>query len=139
MPHQGPDGGRAPYAEPMRLIAAMAVAGGCLAAPLIGAGSAAATPTTCDGAGCVPYVNHDARLGGSCNQATRYNFGVDGGGNTLACSSHGQWVSSPPLVGVRLLRSGCTETAAVAQSPDGVPLKCVGGTWNADYSVMFYG
>ncbi|MDZ4268324.1 MAG: hypothetical protein U1D00_21975 [Mycobacterium sp.] len=127
----------------MKLMAAVALAGGFLAAPLlglgVGAGTAAATPTTCDGAGCVPYVNHDAQLGAECNQSTRYNFGMDSAGNTLACSSKRQWVSSAPLVGVRTLRSPCAETSSAAQSPDGVPLKCADGAWSADYWVMFYG
>lgn len=125
----------------MKLIAAIALAGGFLAAPLVGlgTGTASATPSTCDGPGCVPYVNHEAQLGGECNQSTRYNFGLDASGNTLACSSKSQWVSYAPLVGVRLMRSPCTETSNSAQTPDGVPLKCAGGAWSADYSVMFYG
>jgi len=124
----------------MKLMAAVAIAGGVLAAPLagFGLGPAAATPGTCDGAGCVPYVNPEAQLGAHCNQNTRYNFGLDGSGNTLACSSHSVWVSSPQLVGVRTLRSPC-DSSGVAQTPDGVPLKCDGGAWSADYSVMFYG
>ena len=115
-----------------------------LAAPLVGlalgTGNAAATPNpVCDGAACVPYVDHTAHLGGSCNQSTRYNFGMDASGNTLACNSDGQWVSQSPLVGVRLLRSPCTSAGATAQSADGVPLTCDGVAWSADYSVIFYG
>ncbi len=79
------------------------------------------------------------QAGASCNQTTRYNFGLDAGGSTLACSSNSVWVSSPPLVGVRLLRSPCGTSSGVAQTPDGVPLKCDGGAWSADYSVIFYG
>lgn len=127
----------------MKLMATAAIVGGLLAAPLgglgIGAGTASATPTTCDGADCVPYVDHGAQLGAQCNQTTRYNFGMDASGNTLACNSKSQWVSFAPLIGVRTLRSPCTETSGAAQSPDGVPLKCDGGAWNADYWVMFYG
>lgn len=125
----------------MKLMAAMALAGGVFVAPLIGTGvgPAAASPGTCDGAGCVPYVDHSAQLGAHCNQKTRYNFGLDGSGSTLACSSKSQWVSSPALAGVRLLRSPCGQDTGVAQTPDGVPLKCAGGAWSADYSVMFYG
>ena len=127
----------------MKLMAAVAIAGGFLAAPLvglvIGTVTASATPSSCDGAGCVPYVNHEAQLGASCNQSTRYNFGMDSSGNTLACSSKSQWVSFAPLIGVRTLRSPCGDTSGAAQSPDGVPLKCAGGAWSADYSVMFYG
>ena len=124
----------------MKWMAAWAIAG-VLAAPLTVsvAGPAAATPSTCDGAGCVPFVDHDARLGERCNQKTRYNFGLDGSGNTLACSSKSQWVSFPPLVGVRTLRSVCGDATGVAQSPDGVPLKCDRGAWSADYWVMSYG
>lgn len=125
----------------MKLMAAVAIVGGLLAAPLVGLGSgtASATPTTCDGADCVPYVDHEAHVGGACNQTTRYNFGMDSAGNTLACNSASEWVSFAPLVGVRTLRSPCNETSGVAQSPDGVPLKCDGGAWSADYWVMFYG
>jgi hypothetical protein len=124
----------------MKSIAAAAIAGGFLTAGLmLGTGAASAGPGTCDGAGCVPYVNHTAKAGGSCNQATRYNFGMDASGNVLACSSHSQWITSPPLVGVRTPRSPCGDAAGVAQSPDGVPLKCDSGVWTADYWVMFHG
>lgn len=124
----------------MKLMVAAAIAGGVLA-PLagFGVGAASATPTTCDGAGCVPYVRADAQLGGHCTQNTRYNFGFDASGNTLACNSKSTWVSSPQLIGVRTLRSPCGDASGVAQSPDGVPLKCDGGAWSADYWVMFYG
>lgn len=125
----------------MKLMAAAAIAGGVLAAPLSGIGiaPASASPNTCDGADCVPYVNFDAQLGEHCNQNTRYNFGTDGSGNTLACNSKSMWVSSPQLIGVRTLRSPCNGESGVAQSPDGVPLKCDGTAWSADYHVMFYG
>jgi hypothetical protein len=125
----------------MKRSGVVAFAGGLLVAPLLGlgAGAAAASPGACDDAGCVPYVDRGVHAGGECNQGTRYNFGLDAGGNTLACSSKGAWVSSPPLTGVRLLRSPCGDATGVAQTPDGVPLKCSGGAWTADYWVMFYG
>ncbi|PRC59728.1 hypothetical protein C6A85_21930, partial [Mycobacterium sp. ITM-2017-0098] len=78
----------------------------------VGGGAASATPSTCDGAGCVPYVRADAQPGGHCTQNTRYNFGFDASGNTLACNSKSTWVSSPQLVGVRTLSSPC-ESAGV--------------------------
>jgi hypothetical protein len=125
----------------MKLMAAVAITCGVLATPLagFGVGTAAATPSTCDGAGCVPYVRADAQLGGHCTQNTRYNYGFDASGNTLACNSKSQWKSSPPLVGVRTLRSPCGDASGVAQSPDGVPLVCDAGAWSADYWTMFYG
>ena len=122
----------------MKLMAVTAIAGGLFAMPLIGAGGASALPSVCDGAGCVPYVNTEAQLGEHCTQNTRYNYGFDASGNTLACNSKSTWISSPPLVGVRTLRSPC-DSSGVAQSPDGVPLKCDGGAWSADYWTMFYG
>lgn len=122
---------------------------GAIVAPLVGVGmclgvafgatEAAATPNSeCDGAACVPYVDRSAQLGGACNQSTRYNFGMDASGQTLACNYQGQWVAHGPLVGVRLMRLPCTDTGAVAQSPDGVPLKCDGTAWSSDFSVIFY-
>lgn len=121
----------------MRLMAAVALGCGFIAAPMVGAASGSASPGTCDGAACVTYVERGAALGDSCVQNTRYNFGLDASGATLACGSKGKWVASPPLVGIRTLRSLCGEDTGVAQSPDGVPLSCIGGAWSADYSVPF--
>jgi hypothetical protein len=123
----------------MKLMAAVALACGFVAAPMTSAASASASPGTCDGADCVPYVDGTAVQGGPCVQNTRYNFGMDAAGNTLACGSKSQWIASPPLVGMRTLRSLCGEEKGVAQSPDGVPLSCIDGAWTADYNVMFYG
>jgi hypothetical protein len=122
----------------MKLMAAVALACGFVAAPMMSAGNASALPGTCDGADCVPYVERGAAAGDSCVQSTRYNFGLDAAGNTLACSSISQWIPSPPLVGMRTLRSLCGEEKGVAQSPDGVPLSCIEGAWTADYSATFY-
>ena len=56
--------------------------------------TASATPSTCDGAGCVPYVNHDAQLGAHVRLRTRATTSAwTRPGNTLACSSKSQWVS----------------------------------------------
>jgi hypothetical protein len=122
----------------MKLMAAVALAGGFVAAPMMGAPNASALPGTCDGADCVPYVDRTAVQGEPCVQNTRYNFGLDAAGNTLACNSRSTWIPSPPLVGMRTLRSLCGEEMGVAQSPDGVPLSCIEGAWTADYSVIFY-
>jgi hypothetical protein len=119
-------------------MAAVALGCGLIAAPMVSAGGASADPvSSCDGAACVTYVERGAVLGGACVQNTRYNFGLDASGATLACSSKGQWIASPPLVGIRTLSSVCGEDKGVAQSPDGVPLSCIGGAWTADYSVPF--
>jgi len=120
------------------MAAAALVGGGFLAAPMALATSASASPGYCDGAGCVPYVDHAAVAGEHCNQNTRYNWGIDAAGNTLACSSRSVWIAAPPLVGIRTLRLPCGNDTGVAQTPDGVPLSCVEGAWSADYSWTFY-
>jgi hypothetical protein len=122
----------------MKLMATVALACGFVAAPMVGAGTAAAVPGWCDGADCVPYVERGAAQGDSCVQNTRYNLGLDASGNTLVCGSRGAWLASPPLVGMRTLRSQCGEDTGIAQSPDGVTLSCIDGAWTADYSAPFY-
>ena len=122
----------------MKLLAAAALVCGFVAAPMLSAPNASAVPGWCDGADCVPYVDRGAAQGEACTQNTRYNFGIDAAGNTLACSSTSQWIASPPLVGMRTLRSLCGAETGVAQSPDGVPLSCIDGAWTADYSAAFY-
>jgi hypothetical protein len=122
----------------MKLMAAVALACGFVAAPLMTASNSSGSPGYCDGTDCVPYLDRTAVEGEECVQNTRYNFGVDAAGNTLACSSRRVWIAAPPLVGIRTLRLPCGEDTGVAQSPDGVPLSCVGGAWSADYSWTFY-
>ena len=122
----------------MKILAAVALACGFAAAPMVIATNASASPGYCDGADCVPYLTRTAVAGDHCNQNTRYNWGVDASGNTLACSSRSIWIAAPPLVGVRTLRLPCGDQTGVAQSPDGVPLSCIGGAWTSDYSWTFY-
>jgi hypothetical protein len=123
----------------MKLMAAVALGCGFIAAPMVSAVSASAFPASCDGTGvaCVPYVERGAVLGDHCVASTRYNLGLDASGATLACGSKGQWIASPPLVGVRTLRSECGTDTGVALSADGVTLSCIGGAWTADYRVPF--
>jgi hypothetical protein len=122
----------------MKLLAAVALAGGFVAAPLSMATTASGSPGYCDGVECVPYVDRTAVAGEHCVQNTRYNWGIDSSGNTLACSSRSVWIAAPPLVGIRTLRLPCGTDTGVAQTPDGVPLSCMDGAWSADYSWTFY-
>jgi hypothetical protein len=122
----------------MKLMAAVALACGFVAAPMMSGPTASAVPGWCDGADCVPYVDHSAAQGEPCVQSTRYNLGIDASGNTLVCASEGAWKTSPPLIGMRTLRSLCGSQYGVAQSPDGVTLSCVDGAWTADYSAPFF-
>jgi hypothetical protein len=124
---------------PMKLVAAVALGCGFIAAPLVSAAGASAGPMSCDGTdqACVPYIQRGATLGDHCTPNTRYNLGLDASGATLACGSQGQWIASPQLVGTRTLRSLCGDDKGVAQTPDGVTLSCIGGAWTADYRVPF--
>jgi hypothetical protein len=118
-------------------MAAVALGCGFIAAPMVSAASVSASPGTCDGAACVTYVERGAVLGDPCVQNTKYNLGLDASGATLACNAQGKWIASPPLVGVRTLRSLCGEDNGVAMSPAGVTLSCIGGAWSPDYTVPF--
>jgi hypothetical protein len=123
----------------MGLVAAVAFGCGLIAAPLVAAIPASAYPGSCDGTStaCVPYIERGAAQGDHCAQNTRYNLALDTSGGTLACSANGVWIASPPLVGIRTLRSLCGEDKGVALTPDGVTLSCIGGAWTADYRVPF--
>jgi hypothetical protein len=119
-------------------MAAVALACGFVAAPMMAAGNAVASPGYCDGAACVPYLDRTAVAGDHCVASSRYIFGLDASGNTLYCGSKSTWTASAPLVGVRTLRLPCGDDKGVAQTPDGVPLSCIGGAWTADYSFVYY-
>ncbi len=119
-------------------MAAVALGCGVVAAPMIVAGTASASPMTCDGAGCVTYIHRDAAEGAPCEPNTRYNFGLDASGNTLACSSSRKWISSPPLVGIRVAGTQCGGETGMAQAPDGLPLSCTGGFWRPDWRAAVY-
>lgn len=124
----------------MKLGTVLALAGGLAAAPLIAAGTAAADPppSTCDGAGCVPGVAHNAALGGPCVGGTRYVFGMDSSGKTYICSALNQWVQSKPLIGVRTMSAPCGDDKNMMQSPDGLPMSCKSGGWMEDFDTIFY-
>jgi hypothetical protein len=124
---------------PMKLLAAVALGCGFIAAPMVSAATASAYPVSCDGTdvACVPYIERGAVLGDDCAQNTRYNLALDASGGTLACSANGKWIASPPLVGIRTLRSLCGQDKGVALTVDGVTMSCLGGAWTTDYRVPF--
>jgi hypothetical protein len=124
---------------PMKLIAAVALGCGFIAAPMMTATSASAYPVTCNGTGtdCIPYIERGAVLGDGCVQNTRYNLALDASGGTLACGAQRKWIASPPLVGTRTNRAVCGEDKGVALTADGVTMSCIGGAWTPDYRVPF--
>ncbi len=115
------------------LLIATAVAGGVLAA----APSAAA-----DGyPGDVPGITYGAHLSAPCYRWDRFILGRGRGGEALAChfianlsyvpidrppEGTGFWVISPKLYGVQEVGSPCPGSQAAAQSPDGLPMLCLG-------------
>ena len=136
----------------MKLMAALALACGLIAAPMMTAVDASAEPDcdgvecapapplvpVCDAADCVPYVNRGAAVGAKCVTQTRYVFGMDASGNTLVCTGKREWAKSAPLIGVRLYGGFCGDDKGAAQSPDGQPLACKHQTWLGNYDPIFY-
>lgn len=121
----------------MRLVAALALAGGFVGAPLVTAVPASALP--CDGANCVPYVEHGINPADTCvSDGNRYLFGLDASGDTYACTMQQRWAPQPPLVGVRMSRQPCGQSKGVAQSPDGTYLRCIDGGWTADFTPFYF-
>lgn len=119
------------------LVIATAVVGGALvAAPVAGAdGTQHAYP------GDVPGMSYDAYLSAPCYRWDRFIFGRGNGGEALACHyivgmsyngmdrpppGTGFWVISPKLYGVQEVGSPCPGPQSAAQSPDGLPMLCLG-------------
>ncbi len=110
------------------------------------AGLFAASPAAADGPnrtydGDVPGINYDAYLSAPCYQWERFIFGRGPGGEALACHwipnqgylgwdspppGTGFWVISPKLYGVQNVGAPCPGSQAAAQSPDGLPMVCMG-------------
>ena len=119
------------------MVIAAVLAGGALGA----APSAVADGTQRTYPGDVPGMNYEAHLSAPCYRWDRYIFGRGPGGEALAChfiqnlsytgmdrppEGTGFWVISPKLYGVQEVGSPCPGPQAAAQSPDGLPMLCVG-------------
>ena len=119
------------------LVVATAVVGSVLgAAPVDGAdGTQHAYP------GDVPGMSYDAYLSAPCYRWDRFIFGRGVGGEALAChylvglsytgmdrppEGTGFWVISPKLYGVQQVGAACPGPQSAAQSPDGLPMLCLG-------------
>lgn len=121
----------------MKLVAVLAGVGGVLAAPLVTASPAAASP--CDSVDCVPYVERNIDPGAACVPAgDRYLFGLDAAGNNYLCNAQGSWIAQPELVGVRTQGAPCDSSTGVAQSPGGLVLACKNGGWLPDFTAFYY-
>lgn len=110
------------------------VAAGALAATVIGmAPTAGAYP------GDVPGMAEGARTGDACFSWERFIYGHGDSGQAMAChyipnqfppKDTGFWVISYPLHGVQDIGAQCPNPQSAAQSPDGLPLLCLGaGGW----------
>ncbi|MGE2716058.1 hypothetical protein ACQI4L_18550 [Mycolicibacterium litorale] len=121
----------------MKLVAVLAVAGGVLAAPLVTASPAAASP--CNSVDCVPYVDRNIDPSEACVPGgIRFLFGLDASGNNYLCNAQGSWVPQPSLVGVRTNAAPCDGSTGVAQTPDGLLLACKDGAWRTDFTAFYY-
>lgn len=123
----------------MKIMTVLALAGGFIAGPVIAAGNVSASPSSCDGPDCVPFVTRNVAQGAPCISGTQYDFGLgSSAGSTFVCTWTGKWVPTKPLIGVRLLGAPCYGNKGAAQSPDGIPMSCTGQSWDQDYSDIFY-
>jgi hypothetical protein len=117
-----------------------------IAAAVVGSSLGAAPMASADGTqhaypGDVPGMSYDAYLSAPCYRWDRFIFGRGVGGEALAChylvgmsyigmdrppEGTGFWVISPKLYGVQTVGSPCPGPQAAAQSPDGLPMLCLG-------------
>ena len=101
----------------MKLMAALVLACGFTAAPMMAAGTASALPGTCDGVDCVPYVERNIVPTDPCQFKSRYPFGLDATGNTFVCAATNKWVPVAPLLGVRT-DAGAVRREGARDRPD---------------------
>lgn len=88
----------------------------------------------------VPGMNYDAHLTGPCTSMDRFTFGRGPNGQALQCRwipnqwppiYTGFWQISYELFGVQEIGSRCPKPQSAAQAPDGRPLVCLDGNWQA--------
>lgn len=128
------------------MIREMLVATACAGAALYAAPGAAAEPgpmypdDPARYATDVPGMIYDARLTGPCTNMDRFTFGRGSGGEALQCRwipnqwppvYTGFWQISHELFGVQDVGGPCPKPQSAAQAPDGRPLVCMDGAWQA--------
>jgi hypothetical protein len=83
----------------------------------------------------VPNMSYDASIGAPCYSWERFIFGRGPGGQAEACHwipnqwppvDTGFWTISYPLYGVQEVGKPCPGPQSAAQSPDGLPMLCLG-------------
>ena len=83
----------------------------------------------------VPGMDYDASLTAPCFRWDRFIFGRGPNGEALAChfipnqwppAQSGYWQISYPLYGVQPVGAPCPGPQSAAQSPDGLPMLCLG-------------
>lgn len=107
-----------------------------LPTPLLGTGPASATATASAAPSSAVPQPAAPTAGTLCNPGTD-RWATDADGGQLRCAFAGgpaaQWVESAPFVGTRLPGSPCELGAAVAESPTGVVLVCVGQSGSSSW------
>ena len=86
--------------------------------------------------GDVPGMNYQASLGAPCDNYEHFIFGRGPSGQAEAChfpppnqfpaATTGYWVISYPLYGVQQTGAPCPGSQSAAQTPDGLPMLCLG-------------
>lgn len=90
-----------------------------------------------------PGMSYEAHLSAPCFRWDRFIFGRGPGGEPLACHwipnqwppvYTGFWVASYKLYGEQAVGTPCPGPQAAAQSPDGLPMLCLGARgWQPGY------
>ena len=116
------------------MIRTLATAAALAAAALGAAPTAGADPQHYTGD--VPGMTYDVSMDQACFSWERFTYGRGPGGEALTCRfipnqnparDTGVWVISYPLYGVQQIGARCPGPQSAAQSPDGLPLLCLGG------------
>lgn len=107
-----------------------------VAAATMTAGAISVAPHAVAYDGDVPGMNFQASLGAPCDNYERFIFGRGPSGQAEAChfpppnqfpaATTGYWVISYPLYGVQQNGAKCPGSQAAAQTPDGLPMLCLG-------------
>lgn len=113
-----------------QLLTTAALATAVIATPAV----AGADPKTYPGD--VPGMVEGAVIGDACYSWERFTYGHGPDGEALTChfipnqfpgKDTGFWQISYPLFGVQNIGAPCPKAQSAAQSPDGLPLLCLGG------------
>lgn len=108
---------------------------GLTAAAVVVSPPRTASAAPCEEAGCASHMRTGAVEGAPCEAMRVYPFGTDGSGGTLICLASfrhfrtNTWSRVAQFEGEHFYGELCSHDQAVAQSPEGIPLRCTDSIW----------